>query len=231
MADEQILNQEPPAGGSAGAVTRPDYIPETIWDSEKNAPKIDLAATLTEAETLKASAAERAALIPEKPDDYKFELPSDFELPGGYKWQADAKDPIVAGFRELATELKLTQPEVQRLVKFEATRQAQQLKAQNDFDAEQTKQLGANAEARRTAAQTWMAKAATPAQAQVLTALLDYKDGVEFIESVIAKLNGVELRGGSGDEGKESPNKELAENAGKPGAGMAFLRAANQSKN
>ncbi len=117
-------NSPPPPGGSGDpppapapvAAQRPDYIPETIWDGEKNAPKIDLAATLTEFGTLKEQATARAALIPAKPEEYKFDLPQDFEMPQGYTWKQDPNDPVITGFRELATELKLTQPEVQRLI-------------------------------------------------------------------------------------------------------------------
>lgn len=226
MADgEQI--QDGQGSGDAPVVTRPEYVPETIWDSEKNAPKIDLAATLTEYDTLKASTAERAKLIPASPDEYKFDLPEGFELPAGYTWKADPKDPVVAGFRELATELKMTQPEVQRLVAFEAKRQVEGMKAQQDFDAEQTKQLGANADQRRTAAKTWLNATVTPAQAQVLSTLLDYKDGVEALETVMAKAGGINPRGDAGDGTPINKNAEAAELVGKPGGAMALLRQGN----
>lgn len=177
------------------AAQRPDYIPETIWDGEKNAPKIDLGATLTEYGTLKEQADARAALIPAKPEEYKFDLPADFEMPEGYTWKQDPKDPVIAGFRELATELKLTQPEVQRLATFEAKRQAAEIANQKAFDAEQTKALGENAEARRKAATDWITANTTPERAAVLKTLTHYALGVEAIEDIIAKGVGVTLRG------------------------------------
>lgn len=201
----QDPNNPPPSGGNVDptpapapapvAAQRPDYIPETIWDGEKNAPKIDLAATLTEYGTLKEQADARAALIPAKPEEYKFDLPNDFEMPQGYSWKQDANDPVISGFRELATELKLTQPEVQRLVSFEAKRQAAEIANQQAFDAEQTKALGEKAEDRRKAASEWLTANTTPERAAALKSVLITALGVEAIEDLIAKGIGVNTRG------------------------------------
>lgn len=195
----------PPAGSDApipvvpavAAAQRPEYIPETVWDSEKNAPKIDLAATLTEYGTLKEQADARAALIPAKPEDIKFDLPSDFEMPQGYTWKQDANDPIITGFRELATELKLTQPEVQRLVAFEARRQSAEIANQQKFDSEQTKALGEKADDRRKAASDWLTANTTPERAAALKSVLITALGVEAVEDLIAKGIGVNTRGNS----------------------------------
>jgi hypothetical protein len=117
VADEPNPNPNPEGSGEAAPVARPDYIPETIWDGEKGTPKIDLAATLAERDTLRTAADERAAKIPASPDAYSFDLPKDFELPNGYKWEADPKDPLVAAVKEYAVANKLTQDEVGGLVK------------------------------------------------------------------------------------------------------------------
>ena len=228
MADEPIQDKTPaPAAGDVPAVTRPEFIPETIWDSEKNAPKIDLAATLTEHDTMKAAAAERAAKIPAKPDDYKFDLPKDFEIPAGMTWKADPAEPLVAAFRDYAVENKLTQDEVQGVVKLFAANQVQELKAREAFDAEQTKALGANAEQRRGAVTTWMKGALNPQQASILSTLLPYKDGVEALEAVMKKAGSLDTRGNGGESDQPDKNTELAENVGKKGGAMALLRAGN----
>lgn len=230
MANEQDqVQQQDQASGSGGAaaVTRPDYIPETIWDGEKNAPKIDLASTLSEYDALKAQTTERAAQIPTTPEGYKFELPEGFELPGGYKWQADPKDPIVSGFRQLAADLKLTQPEVQKLVAFEAIRQAEQIKSRADFATEQTKALGEKAGERRAAASTYIDsifKKDDP-QSAILKTLLDYAPGVEALEAIIAK-SGIQTRGNSSivTEDKNAANAAIV---GTEGAGRKLLSIAN----
>lgn len=220
MTDAPVEGQvvTPPVDSAAlvvAPVSRPDYIPETIWDGEKNAPKIDLAATLTEYDSFKTQAAERAALIPAKPEEYKFDLPKGFELPDGKQWLADPNDPLIVGFRTLASELKLTQPEVEKLVGFEAARQAEEIKRQSAFDAEQTKALGSNAEARR-ADLTGRLDAIfqkDSKEAAIFKTLLVYEDGVKGLEKLFA---GVATRGLPGGD---APNKnaELAEKIGKPG--------------
>lgn len=234
MADgEQIDGGEHQEGNPSGGsdFTRHDAIPETYFDAQTGYKFEDIGKALTESESLRTTAAERAKDIPESADGYKIELPQDFQMPGGYRLEVDPKDPLVAGIRAFAAEKKLTQTEVNGLAAIYLKNQADQIAAQNAFDAEQTKQLGANAQQRRDAAKAWIGKTATPSQAQVLNVLLDYKDGVEFIESIIGQLKGVEMRGGSGGEQPDNQNAKLAEQAGKPGGGMAMLRAANAAKN
>lgn len=217
------------AAPASGAITRPDSIPETFWDTDKNSAKFDdIGAALTERETLKTAADARAKLIPAKPDDYKFDLPEGFKMPDGYQWSADAKEPLVAGFRTLAAELSLTQPEVQKLVAFEATRQANEITGRKAFEAEQTKALGANADQRRQAAGDWIdAKVTDPGRAKVLKTMLTYAQGVEAIEDLISNAN-VGTRGNAGDS-KEGDAKTAAliDNIGKPGGAMKLLRARN----
>lgn len=234
MADEPVEGQQAaPADNAAPAaatVSRPDYIPETIWDGEKNAPKIDLAATLTEYDTFKTQAAERAALIPAKPEEYKFDLPKGFELPAGKQWLADPNDPMVASFRTLASELKLTQPEVERLVAFEAGRQANELKAQAAFDDAQTKALGSNAEARRAdlSGRLDAIFQKDSKESAIFKTLLVYEDGVVGLEKLFA---GVATRGNAGDRTNENKNAENVALVGTPGGGRRLLQAANAPKN
>lgn len=218
-------NPPPNDGAAPPAFERHAAIPETFV--KDGAYDFDgIGATLTEANTLKTAAAERAALIPANPDDYKFDLPEGFELPEGRRWSADPNDPVVSGFRTLATELKLTQPEVQKLVAFEAKRQAEEIKAQAAFDAEQTKALGANAEQRRSAARDWLKTVTNPEQAKLLETVLGYALGVEALESIIDKSKHV-TRGNGGDGGKDDKNVALAEKIGQPGtSAMDIFNAA-----
>lgn len=227
MSDPAQQQQQDTAGGNqpdpAAVVARPDWLPETIWDGEKNAPKIDLAASLTELDTLrplKTAADERAAKIPGKPEDYKFELPADFQLPEGTKFEARADDPLVQAVREYAVANRLTQDELGGLVTTYAKVKAAEIKAETEnqakFAAEQTAALGANAEARRTAAKTWIDANLSKEEASVYATLLDLKVGVEAVEKIIAKASGTVVRGQPGAT-KENPNKNLADKIGTPG--------------
>lgn len=191
----------PPANGDPApivtapvAAQRPDYIPETIWDGEKNAPKIDLAATLTEYGTLKTAADARAAGIPAE-GAYKFDLPEGFELPEGFQWKAGADEPLVKAVGEYAKTNNLTQAEVSGLVGVYAASQKAEIANQKAFDADQTKALGENAEGRRKAASDWITANTTPDRAAVLKTMLHYAQGVEAIEDIIAKGVGVTPRG------------------------------------
>lgn len=201
MSEESNQEVKDPAEVAA-VVSRPDYIPEAIWDGEKNAPKIDLAASLAERDALKSAADERAAKIPASADAYSFDLPGDFEVPDGMKWTADAKDPRVIAVRALAAERQWTQDDVTALSKLQATLDTEELKASRAFEVEQTKALGANAEQRRAAAKVWIDGITDkdPEESKVLTTLLDYAVGVKAIERIIGKAGGVVLTGNSGGD-------------------------------
>jgi hypothetical protein len=233
VADEpNTPNPEPgnDAPAPAAVVERPSVIPETMWDGEKNAPKWDdLGAAVTERDALKNQQAERAAQIPATPDAYKFELPKDFELPGGYKWEADPKDPLVAGVKEYAAKNKLTQGEVSDLVKLYAGHQAEQIKSLDTFKAEQTKTLGEKAPERRAAVNTFIDSmfGKDDPKGAILKTMTDYAPGVEALEAIIAKAGGINPRGTAGATDQSNPNAKNVELVGQPGGGRRLLDAAN----
>lgn len=233
MVDEPIQEAPKVEGAAPPAAARPDYIPETIWDGEKNAPKIDLAATLAEHSAFKTASDDRAAKIPATPDAYSFDLPKDFELPGGYKWEADPKDPLVVAVKAFAVENKLTQDEVGGLVKMYAGNEAAKIKAQAEFAAEQTKALGEKAGDRRAAVTTFIDGlfAKGDPKGAMLKTMVDFAPGVEAMEALIGKMNGVKLPGNPGAGDPPNQNAELADNIGKVPMGKKLLDLANsQSK-
>src|SRR6185437_14637776 len=91
-------------------------------------------------------------------------------------------------FRTLASELKLTQPEFEKLVTFEATRQAEEIKRQEAFDTEQTKLLGDKAEQRRTdlSGRLDAVFGKGSKHSAIFQTLLTYHDGVEGLEKLFA---------------------------------------------
>jgi hypothetical protein len=210
----------------------PEYIPETIWDGEKNAPKIDLAADPDRTRSFQDPGRRARREDPGRPDAYSFDLPKDFELPGGYKWEADPKDPLVAGVKEFAATNKLTQDEVGGLVKLYAP-PGQPDQGASRFVQEQTKALGEKATERRAAVNTFidgMFKKDDPKGAMLKT-MLDYAPGVEAMEALIAKAGGVQPRGNPGGADQPNQNAEMAEQIGKVPMGKKLLDLANsQSK-
>lgn len=211
---------------------RPTQLAEGLWDAEKSAPKWDdIGAAVTERDALKAQAAERAAKIPATPDAYAFNLPDAVKLPDGFRWEADAKDPLVVATRELAAKNNWTQDEVSDLVGLYAQAEIAKQDSLKAFAAEQTKQLGEKAEVRRTAARTFIDsvfKKDDP-QGEMLRTILEYAPGVGAIETLMGKMSGIDLRG-TGNDQQADKNAEMKENIGKPGMGLKLINQANSAK-
>jgi hypothetical protein len=76
------------------AVARPEGIPDSYWDAEKNTLKVDPAALAKdlkerdELKTFKAAEDVKALSRPQKAEDYKLELPADFKPPARRRIQA-----------------------------------------------------------------------------------------------------------------------------------------------
>jgi hypothetical protein len=196
-ADSAGASSSPPAQSAA---SRPDYIPEPLWDAEKNAPKADFAKDYAELTALRTERETRAKDIPEN-GAYKFDLPQDFKLPDGVTYQAPAaSDPEVTAFFGLGKELGLTQSQMTRLLGFEAQRRLAAF--QNGQNAEATratemKALGDNAGARVEAAARWLNANLSEAEAKTLSFATNMKDGVTAIEKIIEATKGVPMRGQS----------------------------------
>lgn len=215
---------------STTAVTRPDYLPESYWDTATNAPKADALKTdLADLATLRTEKETRAATIPAKPEDYKIELPEGFEIPGGLEFKPDPADPLFADFQKFAKERNYTQDDARHLVGFYANILLRQNQGAEAARGEQMKALGAAATTRVDAAKRWLSANVSEPQARVLSYALNTKDGVEAVEALVAKLGGVQARGGpgNGDLKAKPPGAELIDDIGKPGTAAKMLRAAH----
>lgn len=200
-------------GGNAPSA-RPEYLPETYWDTEKNSVKAeDLTRDLSELPTLrefKTAADTRAAAIPKTADDYKIELPADFQLPEGTKFIADPKDPLVVGVRTYAKEHGLDQAAVTDLTKMWAGMLASEHSALKAAETEQMKALGDAAQDRIKAANTWLTGQLKPEQVQAIAPALRTKAGVEAVEALITKFSGLQPRGdlNGGSQPDKTPSDE-----------------------
>jgi hypothetical protein len=71
------------------APARPDWLPETFSQPQ------DFRAAYDELAAWKAGLEVKRATLPSKADDYKAELPADFKMPDGVKFEFNAADPLL----------------------------------------------------------------------------------------------------------------------------------------
>lgn len=132
------------------AVGRPDWLPETFWNPEKNAPKTELFSQFDELQKFKAEYDTRSAAVPKDATGYKLELPADFE--GRDQIKLDDKNPLVAVARDFALKAGASQEQFSALVgQFVGQQLAAQKQMQAEYAAEKAK-LGPDADKRSQAA-------------------------------------------------------------------------------
>lgn len=142
---------------------RPDYIPESHWDTEKAAPKETFGQFVKDHVAFKAAQDSKQLTLPAKPEDYKLALPKDFQPPAGVEFKLDETDPLFAQARTWAKENGLTQDAFEKGIGLIAARDvATQQMLTTARNAEIAK-LGANGTARVTALNTFLDAKGYPA--------------------------------------------------------------------
>jgi hypothetical protein len=145
---------EPP---KSEAPVRPEGLADSYWDSEKNAIKTDdLVKRFNELSTKDAADAARKNSLPASPDAYKIELPKDFQMPVGQKFEFDANAPELAQARAMAHAKGWTQQDFSdALGVFAAAKVGEQAQIDTARAAEVAK-LGATGPTRVDAVTQWM---------------------------------------------------------------------------
>ena len=149
---EKVVDPAETVGSDQSAkASRPEWLPENLWDVEKAAPKLDIAARLKEADELKAAtdAAKavdetRHAGLPKSADEYKPALPKG--LPEDIK--IDVNDPRFKAAQKFAHEAGMSQDQFSALLGIEAQRALAADKMIKQAIAERDAALGPNAAAR-----------------------------------------------------------------------------------
>ena len=135
---------------------RPDWLPETFFNAASGPKWDDFGKHFSELATRDAAAQIARNALPQKVDDYKVELPKDFQLPQGVEFKFDGTKPEFTKFREVALKHGLSQDAVTELTGVYAeTLVGSETSLQAARKAEVDK-LGANGPARVTALQTWL---------------------------------------------------------------------------
>jgi hypothetical protein len=175
----------------------------------------------------------RRSTLPPSPNDYKAELPADFKVPDGIKYEFNTNDPLLAQAQMVAHEAGLSQAQFSKLLALYAGGQvssAQQI--QTARNAEVAK-LGATGPTRIDALTTFFRaylgeQAGTRRMQRIFTAQ-DVQDA-EMEVSKITSQGGASFRG-NGREPPSEPGRLSAEQISKltPAQRLDYSRQWDQS--
>lgn len=176
------------AGAETAAThTRPEGLDDKFWDDATGLKVGDLVSELRD---LQAEKTARTEGVPKEGEAYDLALPADFTPPDGYAVEIKADDPLWADFQQIAREAGLPKADFGKFVgafaKYQIAVQQADVEA---FVAEKTS-LGANADARIKAAETYLSANLPTKQAEALGRALISADGVQAIESLIKLKSG-----------------------------------------
>ncbi|MBB4066758.1 hypothetical protein [Gellertiella hungarica] len=198
-------------GAGAGAPPqRPDYIPESFWDSEKGFKADDLNALVA----FKAEHDANLAQVPDAPDGYKLALPKDFKLPEGLtvdgaEFQLDESDPRFGMLRDFAHSRQMSQSDFEGMVAFGVQLDAAEQARLQEALTEQAEKLGTKGKARVEAVNTWLGAVLGSGPAAELSKMLYTAGQVEAFEALMRANRGV-LPGNPGG-GRDSGKTELSD--------------------
>jgi hypothetical protein len=190
-------DQTPASQATTSQTTRPDGIPDSYWDAEKNSLKVDPAALAKdlkerdELKTFKAAEEVKAAARPQKADDYKLDLPADFKPPAGVEYKLDTNNPALAQLRAVAHKHGMTQDAVSELLGVYAGNEVGTQQAIQTAKAAEIAKLGATAPARVDSVINWltgMDASADKGDARALAGMLVTARHVEAFERIIQKV-------------------------------------------
>jgi hypothetical protein len=182
-------NGQQQAGAYAAAkVDRPAYVPENFWDAKAGNVKDDFAKHITDLETFRAAEDVRRNSLPQKPEDYKYELPKDFQAPQGLEFKFNENDKSLQDARVAAKELGLTQDGFSRLLGLYAANQVSQNQAVKQAHDAELGKLGAAADARISSVKTFFKGFLGESDGKVLGDTLWTAGIVQAFENLITKV-------------------------------------------
>jgi hypothetical protein len=181
----------------AATTSRPEGIPDSYWDTQTNSIKVDPVALANdlrerdELKTFKAAEDVKAASRPQKPEDYKFELPADFKPPAGVDYKLDANNPALGQLRAVAHKHGLTQDAVNEILCVYAGNEVGTQAAIANARAAEIAKLGTTAPARVDNVVNWLSGMDTSpdkGDAKALAGMLVTARHVEALERIITRL-------------------------------------------
>lgn len=209
----------PPAGDAAPPASadpvaekpsRPDYIPENLWDAEKGFKSEDFNALVAR----DAEHSARAAQVPESADKYEFKLPHDFAFPDGVEVKdgempINADDPRVAAARDFALANQFSQAQFEGLIAMGVNLDLAEQSALKGAMAKEVEKLGAKGNDRIAAVKAWVGAKLPGDQAEALLGTLYNAKQIEAVETLM-RLNRGAVPGSPG-AGRDSAKPELSD--------------------
>lgn len=169
------------------APTRPDYVPEAFWDAATGVKHKEFGEHYTGLAMRLAADEVRRNALPKTVADYKMDLPKEFKLPEGMKWEWKTDAPEFGKFKEVALKHQWSQDAVtDALGIFAEVQVGSDAQYQHALASEREK-LGANGTARVTAIETWLNGIVGPENAAELKKVMITAGAVKAIEQIITK--------------------------------------------
>lgn len=158
-SQQQTQQSQQTQGGGAGAtkVDRPAYVPEQFWDPTAGKVKDEFAGKVTAWMTTEAAEQVRKSALPQKAEDYKYDLPSDFQAPQDMgQFQFDPADKSLEGFRNLAHEAGLSQETFSKALGLLAANKVAEAQVYKNAREAEIGKLGATGPQRMSAINTFL---------------------------------------------------------------------------
>jgi hypothetical protein len=186
------------------APSRPEGIPDDLWDDKDGVKFKDIAERLTERDTLRAEAEARRAGVPEKADGYELKVPDDVKLPDSTS--LNPNDPLFEATRQVAHEIGLPQSDYSKLI---GAYVRSTFEARNSHVKSEIVKLGPNSSARVDAALQGLAGLFGPEFTKSLAPRLINASDIEHIERGLKAIStqGVDAFRSNGRAPAEDPNK------------------------
>lgn len=186
-----------PDGTTSQQADRPEGIPDSYWDADAKALKVDPAALAKdlkerdELKTFKAAEDVKALSRPKTADEYKLQLPADFKPPAGVDFKLDTANPALGQLKAVAHKHGLTQDAVNELLGVYAGDAVGREAAISTARAAEIAKLGPTAPARVDGVTRWLAgmdSTADKGDAKALAGMLVTARQVEAFERIITRL-------------------------------------------
>jgi hypothetical protein len=130
--------------------------------------------------------------LPQKPDDYKLDLPADFKPPEGIDYKLDTANPALANLRAVAHKHGISQDAVSELLGVYAGNEVGTQQAIATARAAEIAKLGTTAPARVDAVVNWlvgMDGSADKGDAKALAGMLVTARHVEAFERIMTRVS------------------------------------------